>query len=183
MTVHLNLTLVEFLQQLPERMRDARFALTRAVYTSETLEPRLMEYVRLRSADINQCKFCLAIGFAEEQTIARIRDPETAEGITERERLAIILCDRLNLDPESIDDAFFARLREQFTEAEIIELAYATKWIGMLQALNDLFAVEADAEVADAVDEMVFDEASVDRSHPFFDRKAAMRDERDRAGT
>lgn len=182
MTVHLNMTLVEFLEQLPDQMRDARFALTRAVYTSETLEPRLMEYVRLRSADINECKFCLAIGFAEEQTIARIRDPETAEGITERERLAIILCDRLNLDPESIDDDFFGRMRQHFSEPEIIELAYSTKWIGMLQALNDLFAVEADAKVADAVDQMVYGEAPVDRSHPYFARKHAMRDERDREG-
>jgi alkylhydroperoxidase family enzyme len=182
MTVHLNMTLVEFLEQLPDQMRDARFALTRAVYTSETLEPRLMEYVRLRSADINQCKFCLAIGFAEEQTIARIRDPETAEEITERERLAIILCDRLNLDPESIDDDFFGRMRRHFSEPEIIELAYSTKWIGMLQALNDLFAVEADAKVADAVDHMVYGEAPVDRSHPYFARKQAMRDERDREG-
>jgi alkylhydroperoxidase family enzyme len=181
MTVGLNLSLVEFLEELPEPMRDARHALTRAVYTGE-LEPRLVEYVRLRSADINQCKFCLAIGFAEEQKIAQIRDPETAEGLTERERLAVIFCDRLNLDPESIDDAFFERMRQHFSQSEVVELAYAVKWIGMLQALNDLFEVEADAAVADAVDEMVYGEGSVDQSHPYFERKEAMKRERDRTG-
>jgi alkylhydroperoxidase family enzyme len=180
MTVHLNLTLVEFLEGLPEPMRQARHAFTRAVMTG-TLEARLVEYVRLRSADINNCQFCLAIGFPEEQKIAQIRDPETATGLTERERLAIIMCDRLNLDPEAIDDAFFARLREHFGESEILELAYATKWIGMLQALNDLFAVEADGAVADAVDELVYGESSVDPSHPYLQRKAAMKRSRDRA--
>lgn len=178
MTVNLGATLVEFLEQLPEPMREARFAFTRAVMTG-TLEARLIEYVRLRSANINDCKFCLAVGFPEEQKIAQIRDPEEAEGLTKRERLALLLCDRLNLDPESIDQAFFERLRTQFSASEIVELAYATKWLGMLQSLNDLFEVQADAAVSDAVDQMVYGEPSMDRSHPYFERKTAMKESRD----
>jgi alkylhydroperoxidase family enzyme len=179
MTVNLGLTLAEFLEELPDPMREARFALTRAVMTGD-LEARLIEYVRLRSAKINECKFCQAIGFPEEQKIAQIRDPEEAEGLTERERLALILCDRLNLDPESIDQPFFERLRQEFSVPEILELAYAIKWLGMLQSLNDLFEVQADAAVADAVHQMVYGEASVDRSHPYFERKDGMRQSRDR---
>lgn len=41
---------------------------------------------------------------------------------TAREKLAIEYAEKLAMDHHSIDDAFFDRLHEQFTDPEIVEL-------------------------------------------------------------
>lgn len=45
--------------------------------------------------------------------------------LTEREALAVQLAERIALDPHTVDDAFFARLKEQFSEEEIVEMVFA----------------------------------------------------------
>lgn len=47
-----------------------------------------------------------------------------------RERLAIEYAEKFALDHLSIDDAFWARLREHFTDAEILDLTICTgSWL------------------------------------------------------
>ena len=49
---------------------------------------------------------------------------------SEQERLAIEYAEKFALDHLSIDDAFWARLREQFTDAEILDLTICTgNWL------------------------------------------------------
>ena len=45
--------------------------------------------------------------------------------LTEREALAVQLAERIAVDPHTVDDAFFARLKEQFSDEEIIEMVFA----------------------------------------------------------
>ena len=45
--------------------------------------------------------------------------------LTEREALAVQLAERIALDPHTVDDAFFAKLKEQFSEDEIVEMVFA----------------------------------------------------------
>ncbi|MBD3647875.1 MAG: carboxymuconolactone decarboxylase family protein [Pseudomonadales bacterium] len=47
---------------------------------------------------------------------------ESDNDFTERERVAIEFADGMALDHHSIDDAFFDRLHEHFTDAGIVEL-------------------------------------------------------------
>ncbi len=42
-----------------------------------------------------------------------------------REALAVELAERMAMDPHSVDDAFWARLSEAFTDEEIVELAFS----------------------------------------------------------
>lgn len=53
------------------------------------------------------------------------------EGFSRREALAVEFAQRLATDHHSVDDGFFDRLREVFTEPEILELGMmAGQYIG-----------------------------------------------------
>lgn len=74
-------------------------------------------------------------------TEAKIADLD-AQGasFSERERIAVEFAARLATDHQSIDEAFFDRLRGQFSEPEILELGMmAGQYIGfgrLLMALD-----------------------------------------------
>jgi AhpD family alkylhydroperoxidase len=94
-----------------------------------SLEPRLTELVRLRVAYHNQCRSCMALrsGAAmddglTEALVCELEAPEEAQGLTDRERAALAYADRLSIAHHAIDDALFLRLREHFSETEILEL-------------------------------------------------------------
>lgn len=72
-----------------------------------------------------------------EAEIDRIADYEFAD-FPERTRLALRFADKFAEDHRSIDDAFFAELRQAFSEAEIVELGLA---IGTFVALGRLIYI------------------------------------------
>lgn len=91
------------------------------------LAPRLQELVRLRIAFHNQCRSCMAIRYRPEEEVPEdlvcsLEKPQEADDLTAEEQLAIEYADRLATDHLSADDAFYARLHEQFTDRELVEL-------------------------------------------------------------
>ena len=96
-----------------------------------TLPARLTELVRLRIAFHNQCRSCMAIRYEHavedgvtEHLVCSLERPAEADDLTEAERAALEFADRMATDHLSITDATYDRLREHFTEAEIVELGY-----------------------------------------------------------
>ena len=57
--------------------------------------------------------------------------------------MALDFADRLATDHAGIDDPFMARLRERFTDAEIVELGLITGAFIMLGRLHRTFGVPA----------------------------------------
>jgi alkylhydroperoxidase family enzyme len=57
-----------------------------------------------------------------EEKIAGITSWQVQTAFSERERLALEFADRMALDHKSIDDDFFKRLRNAFSDPEIVEL-------------------------------------------------------------
>ena len=79
---------------------------------------------------------------ATEEKIAAIND-ETSPLLTPRERAAVRFAEKLAVDHQKVDDAFWAEVRAQFSEAEIIELAaHTTLYIGFGR-LNEIIGIEA----------------------------------------
>lgn len=102
--------------------------LAEAVYEKSALPPRVREAARMRMARINECQVCLGWRIPElaeqgvdEELYAHVEDPEAGD-YSEAERLAIEYAERYALDHLSLDDAFFDRMREHFTDAEILDL-------------------------------------------------------------
>jgi alkylhydroperoxidase family enzyme len=113
---------------LRPEMGEAVQALSYAVYRKSELPARVREAARMRIAHINDCMVCrgwriprLAEQGVDEELYAHVEQPD-AGSYSEPERLAIEYAERFALDHRSIDDAFFDRLREHFTDAEILDL-------------------------------------------------------------
>ena len=51
--------------------------------------------------------------------------PKAGDSLNDREALGISLAERMALDPHTVTDEFFAKLKEHFTEDEIVEMVFA----------------------------------------------------------
>lgn len=101
----------------------------RGAYQDSILPAEERELARMRIAQINDCIACsdfrapsvVDAGIAPE-LYENVAAHATYPGYTPRQRLAIEYAERFANEPESIDDAFFARLRQLFSDAELLDL-------------------------------------------------------------
>lgn len=100
-----------------------------SVYSHSTLGLREFEAARLRVAQINGCIFCLDwrtdrngekvdAGFLDDVTDWRL-----TEAFDERTRLAAEYAERYALDHHNLDEEFWARMMQHYTQHEIVELS------------------------------------------------------------
>jgi alkylhydroperoxidase family enzyme len=76
-------------------------------------------------------------GGLTEEKIARLDDP--GADWSSRERMALEFAEKMALDHWSLDNAFFARLHEEFSDAEILELGMMIgQYIGFGRLLRAL---------------------------------------------
>jgi alkylhydroperoxidase family enzyme len=121
--------------------------LSAVVYGDRLVSARVREVARMRIAQINGCNVCLAWRFPEmadrgvtEELYAHVDDSARGD-YSEQELLAIEYAEKFALDHRSLDDAFFARMKAQFSDAEILELtAMIGDWLafGRLNAVLDI---------------------------------------------
>lgn len=62
---------------------------------------------------------------------------------TGAERIALEYAERMTITGEKIDDAFFGRLRQHYTEAQIVELTAAIALENFRSKFNSALGVEA----------------------------------------
>ena len=101
----------------------------RAINTSGTLSPRLVELFRLRIAFHNQCRSCMAIRYAngvedgvDEDLVCSLEKPQESDDLTAAERAALRFADLFATNHLAIDDAVYDDLRRYFTEGELVEI-------------------------------------------------------------
>jgi len=122
-----------------------------AVYEHTTLSLREFESARARVAQINNCLFCLDWRTerdgekVDEALFADVAGWRESTGLSDRERLAAEYAERFAADHLSLDDdePFWARMREAYTDAEIIELSMCIgSWIAFGR-LNHVLGIDA----------------------------------------
>jgi alkylhydroperoxidase family enzyme len=127
--------------------------LSSAVYEHSTLPIREFEAARITIARINDCQLCLGWRSArdvegraaeaddiDEAFYAQVRERDL-DGLTDRERLAAEFAELFATDHLAMDDAFWARMRAAFTDAEIVELGISVgMWVsqGRLNQVLDI---------------------------------------------
>lgn len=98
-----------------------------------TLEPTLLELVRLRASQLNGCAFCLdmhandarALGVAQ-QRLDLLSTWREAPGYSEREQAALAWCEAITLLADGgAPDATYERVRSLFTPEETVALTVA----------------------------------------------------------
>lgn len=119
-----------------------------ALKVNRTLPERMIELVRLRVAFHNQCRSCMAIRYPDpiadgltEELVCSLERPMAAEDLTPAERIAIRYGELMATNHLAIDDEFYDRLRDHFTEPEIVELGLNVAMfvgVGRLSATYDM---------------------------------------------
>jgi AhpD family alkylhydroperoxidase len=122
---------IDYKKVLPE----AREAMVRldAVARRSTLEPGLLELVRVRASQLNGCAYCLDMHTKdarargeEEQRLHLLAGWREASCYTPREQAALAWCEALTLLPETgAPDADYDRVAEVFVPEEIVALTVA----------------------------------------------------------
>ena len=65
-------------------------------------------------------------GVVEEREAAcAAHQPQPGGALNEREALAVSFAERIALDPHTVTDDFFAELKSEFSEEEIVEMVFA----------------------------------------------------------
>jgi alkylhydroperoxidase family enzyme len=89
------------------------------------LDGKLLELLRIRSAQLGGCEPCMEsrkVEGATEEVVACLAIPTLRDELSNRERLALEFLDLLATDHHRIGDDLYRRLAAHFTTAEIIEL-------------------------------------------------------------
>ena len=100
-----------------------------AFFMAGRIPPHMFELMRLKTGEINRCTYCATVraGGVRDQVLPKeaavFRDID-ADALTRREYLGVRLAEFMAGDPNYIPDSFYEELREEFTEAEIVELVF-----------------------------------------------------------
>jgi alkylhydroperoxidase family enzyme len=82
-------------------------------------------------------------GISAEQ-IANLSNYRSDCNFSELERLVLEYADAMTQTPVEVSDALFARLRERFNEAELVELTSAVAWENYRSRFDHAFAIEGE---------------------------------------
>jgi alkylhydroperoxidase family enzyme len=122
-----------------------------AAYNKSILPVGVREAARIRVAQLNDCTVCLtfradsvkAQGLGEDLYRAVGSDDGERTGLTEQEGLAIEFAELFALDHDRIDEAFLARMKDCFTDEEILDLTICVAaFLGLGRALHVLGITE-----------------------------------------
>ena len=121
----------------------------RGAYQQSILPADERELARMRIAQINDCVACSdfraqsVLDAGPKAPAPELYDNVAAyasyPGYTPRQRLAIQFAERFALEHTSMDDAFFERLRELFSDEEILDLTLCVAvFLGLGRSLTVL---------------------------------------------
>jgi alkylhydroperoxidase family enzyme len=79
-------------------------------------------------------------GEAKLSEVATWRDSRL---FSEAERIALEYAERVTITDQKVDDAFFSRLKQHYTEAQIVELTAAIAFENYRSKLNPSLGIEA----------------------------------------
>ena len=121
--------------------------LSDAAYNKSIIPTRVREAARMRIAQLNECKVCLNFradtvkeeGTTDEEFYAHVASFHDDSRYSPREKLAIDYAERFAVAHTGIDDAFFDRLHEHFTDDEILDLTICiATFVALGRTLNVL---------------------------------------------
>ena len=124
---------------------------------------RIVELLRIRSAQLGQCQPCMQSRKHDsitEEDVACLLDVDGGN-LTDQERLAVKFLDLLSADHHAIDADFYRELSQVFTAAQIVELGFTcAQSMGLHRFIHTLEVFGTDEPV------IPYSPDQVDRRHP-----------------
>lgn len=141
------LPVAEMLQAIAMRpeILEAFAGFGKAVYPGGILSRELKECVILKASLMNSCQFCANSHIAMMQQLKISQDPikylADMEKTSERHRVTLEYTEVVTRDSNRVTPELFERLRQEFTEPEIVELTFLIGFINMLNRFNNALGV------------------------------------------
>ncbi len=130
---------------------EAMETLGNAVYPGGSLPRELKELIILQSSINNSCQFCTNSHIDIAKGLGISEDPvkmlQNTNDLKPDYACAIDYLNAIFKDSNRIPDSMFEKLREHFTEAEIVELTFLCGYINMLNWFNNALQVEYRGEL------------------------------------
>ena len=130
---------------------EAMEALGNAVYPGGSLPRELKELIILQSSINNSCQFCTNSHIDIAKGLGISDDPvkmlQDKDNLKSEYACAIDYLNAIFEDSNRIPDLMFDKLREYFTEPEIVELTFLVGYINMLNWFNNALQVEYRGEL------------------------------------
>lgn len=122
---------VDYYQEFPAALK-AMLGLEKAVHSS-SLEPLLLELVKIRASQLNGCAHCLEMHTKDARALGESDDRmhlvitwREAPCFSARERAALGWCERLTLVSQNeVSDEDFTAVSSEFSDEEIVALTLA----------------------------------------------------------
>ena len=118
-----------------------------------TLPKRVLELAIVTVSELNACHYCvahhqpfLAVEGVSAEGANRLLDYRDHPELDARDRLVVEYAIAAWETPNRIPDALFARLREHFSEAQIVELTLRITLCGFFNKFNDALQIEEEPE-------------------------------------
>jgi len=131
---------------------EAMEALGNAVYPGGSLPRELKELIILQSSINNRCQFCTNSHIDIARGLGISDDPvkmlQDKDNLKPEYACAIDYLNAIFEDSNQIPDSMFDKLREYFTEPEIVELTFLVGYINMLNWFNNALQVEYRGELS-----------------------------------
>jgi alkylhydroperoxidase family enzyme len=129
---------VDWMLQRPE-MAAGMGRFSSAVYGNTRLDVREREAARWTIALVNHCAVCQGTraekgpdAGIDDGFYGEVGDWRASTALSERERLAAEFAERFALDHQTMDDAFFDRMRSAYTDEELADLVICCgMWLGL----------------------------------------------------
>jgi AhpD family alkylhydroperoxidase len=137
------------IMKYPDVLR-AMYALGEAAENS-TLEPKLLELVKLRASQINGCGYCIDMHIKDarlegetEQRLYLVNAWWETSLYSEREQAALAWTEAVTkLEGQRVPDEVYEKARAQFSEEELVRLTLAVVAINGWNRFNVAFRVPA----------------------------------------
>lgn len=125
------------------------------------LDRRSLELALVAVSKLNACDYCVAhhspmlhVVGASADAIANILDYETVDEFDAKDRLVIEYAKAVTLDANRVRDGVFDRLREHFSEEQIVELTWRIALCGAFNRFNDVLQLDIEADASAAMEKV-----------------------------
>ena len=114
---------------------------------------RYIELAIVTVSKLNECHYCvrhhvepLRIEGISDETVERLPEFESNDGLDDVDRIVVEYTIAVTLNPQRIPDRLFDRLRQHFSEAQIVELTLRTALCGFFNRFNDALQIDDELE-------------------------------------
>lgn len=130
-------------------------AATQREWPGARLSGRIKEMVVIKTSHLNGCEYCYAhntalgeaAGISHEQIVDISSDEYMASGrFSEREKVALLWAEHVTRNTARQRGDVYARVKAQFSDAEIVELTLVCAMFNMINRINDSLAIDIEAQ-------------------------------------